>query len=153
MPAEKELGVVCPIHQCPTQACPADCPNRQTAGREIELNKEKHFSKEEVLGKIEALARADKIELGDLQPEPGKETYDSEGNLSYLSMKVAPERAREKKSGNIWYIYMVKGEHGPMGASSATCIMKADSTIEAPDEVDFAMTVLEYDAEKDEWKF
>ncbi|MFZ2189492.1 MAG: hypothetical protein WA057_01535 [Candidatus Magasanikiibacteriota bacterium] len=66
-------------------------------------------------------------------------------------MQATPERAREKKCGNIWYIYMVKGTHGPMGASEATLIMKADSTIEKPDEVDWAEIVLEFKNSEDKW--
>lgn len=108
------------------------------------LKKEKYFPKEEVVKKIESLAQADGIKSGDLQPEPDKEKYDSEGNLLYLPLQVSQERAREKKCGNIWYIYIVKGEHGPIGASETTCIIKADSTIEAPDEVDFAQIILEF---------
>ena len=120
-------------------------------GSESLQKKEKYFSKEEIVKKIELLTSDDKIESGDLQVEPGKEKYDSKGNLLYFSMQVKQERSREKKCGNIWYIYMVKGEHGPVGASEATCIMKADSTIEAPDEVDFAAVVLEYKDTEDKW--
>ena len=80
-----------------------------------------------------------------------KEKYDSEGNLLYLPMQVKQNRAREKKCGNIWYIYIVKGEHGSVGASEATCIMRADSTIEVPEEVDYAAIVLEYRDAEDKW--
>lgn len=120
-------------------------------GGESFLKKEKYFSKEEIVKKIELIAHADKIKSDDLQLESGKEKYDSKGNLLYLPMQVNQERAREKKCGNIWYIYMVKGEHGPVGASEATCIMKADSTIETPDEVDFARVVSEYKEAEDRW--
>ena len=120
-------------------------------GSEVLLKKEKYFSKEEVVKKIELLAGADKIESGDLQVELGKEKYDSEGNLLYLSMQATPERAREKKCGNIWYIYLVKGEHESVGCCKTTRIMKADSTVEAPEEVDFATTILEYKDAEDKW--
>lgn len=112
-------------------------------GANGELKKEKYFSREEILGKIESVAHADGIESGDLQSEPGKETYDSEGNLVYLSMQATSERAREKRCGNIWYVYLFKGTHGPMGDSDATIIVKASSKIETPDEVDWAEIVLE----------
>jgi len=96
-------------------------------GSELLQKKEKYFLKEEIIKKIELIAHADKIESNNLQLELGKEKYDREGNLFYFPMQVKPERAREKKCGNIWYIYMIKGEHGPIGASETTCIMKADS--------------------------
>lgn len=143
MSTENKTNINCSIHQCPHHACPSDCPNKQGASANGESKKEKYFSKEEILGRIESIAQADGIEPGDLQPELGKERYDSEGNLVYLSMQVTQERAREKGCGNIWYIYLAKGTDGPMGASEATIIMKADSKIETPDEVDWAEIVLE----------
>ncbi|PIT88679.1 MAG: hypothetical protein COU29_02840 [Candidatus Magasanikbacteria bacterium CG10_big_fil_rev_8_21_14_0_10_36_32] len=118
---------------------------------ESSLKKEKYFLKEEIIKKIESIAQTNGIESGDLQLESETEKYDSEGNLLYLSMQVTQERAREKKCGNIWYLYMIKGEHGPMGASEATLIMKADSTIETPNEVDWAEIVLEYKEAEDKW--
>ena len=125
--------------------------NEYGPGSELLLKKEKYFLKEEIVKKIELLAQGSGIESGDLQTEPGKEKYDNSGNLLYLPMQVSQEKAREKKCGNIWYIYLVKGEHGPIGASETTCIMKADSTIETPDEVDFAQVVLEYKDVEEKW--
>jgi len=118
---------------------------------ELSLKREMYFSKEKIIREIVAIAQTGGIESGDLQLEPETEKYDGEGNLLFLSIKVRQERAREKKCGNIWYFYMVKGEHGPMGASRATLIMKADSKIETPDEVDWAEIVLEYREAEDKW--
>ena len=114
-------------------------------------NKDRYFLKEEIAKKIERMAQADGIESGDLQPEPGQEKYDSEGRLILFTMQATPERAREKKCGNIWYIYIVKGNHGPLGFTDATCIMKADSNMETPAVVDFATVVLEYSDAENKW--
>lgn len=110
------------------------------------------FSKIEVAVEIMLLAQAEGIVAADLQPEPGKETYDSEGNLTYFSMEVNQERAREKKCGNIWYIYVVKGTDGPLGVSPVTMIVRADSTIENPGEVDWATQLVEYDDKEKVWR-
>jgi hypothetical protein len=110
-----------------------------------------YFLKEEVAKKIELMAQADGIESGDLQPEPGQEKYDSEGRLILFTMQATQERAQEKKCGNIWYIYIVKGNHGPIGFTDATCIMKADSNIKTPTVVDFATVILEYSDTESKW--
>jgi len=125
--------------------------NEHGPGSEFLLKKEKYFLKEEIIKRIELVAKGSGLESGDLQLELGKEKYDSKWNLLYLTMQVVQEKAREKKCGNIWYVYLVKGEHGPVGASETTCIMKADSTMTAPDEVDFAQIVLEYNDAENKW--
>jgi hypothetical protein len=151
MTPENKNGEVCPAHQCPPYACPADCPNKQKGPDSGSLKKEKYFSKEEVVKEIAQIAQADGFESGDLQPEPGQEKYDSEGKLLSFTVQVTQDRAREKKCGNIWYIYMVKGNHGPIGLTNTTCIMKADSNIETPTVVDFASVVSEYIDAEDKW--
>ncbi|MFZ2189493.1 MAG: hypothetical protein WA057_01530 [Candidatus Magasanikiibacteriota bacterium] len=73
MITEHQDSGLCPIHQCPPQACPADCPNKHATSLEGEAKKEKYFSKEEVVREIIAVAHINGIEAGDLQPEPGGE--------------------------------------------------------------------------------
>jgi hypothetical protein len=160
MATENTENGFCAIHNCPPEACPNDCPNRlvkaPTKAEVLELTgvapKEvEYFSKDEVVREITVIAEAGGIKSGDLQPEPGGEKYNSEGKLAYLSMRVSPERARERKCGNIWFIYLVKGENGPIGSAETTCVYKADSTLDKPDDVDYAQIVLEYSDTEKKW--
>ena len=124
----------------------------RSPGEVLGQSETKYFSIEDVVKRIELIAQADGIEAGDLKPEAGKAKYDDKGNLLYFPLQLDQERAREKKSGNIWYIYMVKGVPGPIGALDLTSIMKAEATLEEPDEVYYTTVVLEYNDAKDEWK-
>ena len=152
MATENEVGDICSLHQCPPEACPTDCPNKNAKSHDSEpsLNKEKHFSKEEILKEIGLIAQGDKIEPGDLEPKPEKEMYDKEGDLIYLSIQTTKEYALKKNEGSIGYKYIVKGTH-EAGGSLATIIMKAYGTIEKPDEVYFSNIVLEYNDAEGKW--
>lgn len=143
MTTEKETGEICSIHQCPLHACPADCPNKNTASpADTESNKEKYFTKEEIIGEIKLIAQESGIESKDFQPEPEKEEHDSDGHLLFLSMQVTQEYAHKKGEGSISYKFMSKGKYNA-GESLATIIMKAYGSMEEPDEVYFSNVVSE----------
>lgn len=142
MTTETQKGELCSIHQCPLHACPADCPNKNTTSTDSEPNKERHFTKEEIVREIKLIAQDSGIESNNFQPAPEKEEYDSEGNLLFLSMQVTPEYAHKKDEGSISYKFMAKGKYNA-GESLATIIMKAYGSMEEPDEVYFSNVVSE----------
>lgn len=159
MTNENENSGICPIHQCPLPACPADCPNNPKIipNREEVLKyfgensaeKEHCFTKEEVVGEIRKFSQTKGVESHDFQSEPEKEEYDKEGNLVYLSLPVTPDYARKKGEGSISYIFLAKGKH-QAGESTATTVMIIYGSVEKPDEVYFSNVVLEFT--KNEWK-
>jgi hypothetical protein len=142
MTTETENGEICSIHQCPLHTCPADCPNKNVVSPDSEPNREKHFTKDEILREIKQIAQDSGIESNDFQSEPEKEECDSEGNLLFLSIQVTQEYAHKKGEGSIGYTYMAKGKYNA-GESLATVIMKTYGSIEEPDEVYFSNVVSE----------
>lgn len=81
------------------------------------------FSRGEIEGLIEQIAREEKISPGSL--EVVQEAYDAEGDLIYLNVGVKDGLARGKGWQSIEYDYFIKGKHGEMiGNVRCTCIMR-----------------------------
>lgn len=150
MAIENETSAICPIHQCPPSACPADCPNNpsdiqpkegQTTGADSEasLEKKEYFSKEEIIEKINGIAQDEGVVPTELILEPDSEKYNANGNLLSLTIKMNRERAQEKGSGNIWYMY-----NRPTILTTPPAILRAESLLDTPNEVYFAIEALEF---------
>ncbi len=149
MTAEQTQGI-CPTHNCPKHACPADCTYTPESGDATEPtveNEIRYFTKEEVIEQFTIVAEINGTNIDDLEPEENGERYNSEGQLVIFNMKLKPEKAAEKKSGNIWYMFMAKRP----GHFDPTSIMVAYSKIATPDDVYFAETPLTYSDTQKEW--
>jgi len=103
---------------------------------------EQFFTKEQVIREIVQIAEGIGIRTRDLQLTPEKESHDSAGNLTYLSIKATPECARRKEEGSISYQYLLKGKH-ESGESESTIIMISYGSMDAPQEVYFSKIVAE----------
>lgn len=74
------------------------------------IEEEKIFSKGEILGLIEQIAKKENIKSDQLTI--AKEVYDKYGNLIKLYAKVKEGRVLGEGWKSIEYIYMIKGERG-----------------------------------------
>ena len=88
----------------------------------VEITEDKIFSKEEVLGLIEQIAKQENIQASELIIS--EESQDQDGNLILICVQVAEARAQAQGWESIEYMYQIKGSLGQEGIGNVSVISR-----------------------------